>query len=143
MKKILLIAMISFTGLVSANMTELTPIASKTLESKSVNFFKKIQINEYITDTNGTTWHIYGWVDVSISWSGPKINHYDVHMVGGSHHYHFQGKITQEQSSNGDVKNIIDGVLIEEERGTVVEIDSNLESVLYQLNDGVIKNNPE
>ncbi|WP_294221136.1 MULTISPECIES: hypothetical protein [Chryseobacterium] len=143
MKKILLTAMIGFAGLVTANTTGFTSNFSKTLESKSVNFFKKIKIDEYITDTNGTSWHIYGWVDVSVGWSGPKINHYDIHMVGGGHHYHFQGKIMQEQGANGDIKNTIDGTLTDDEKGTKIEIDNNLQNVLYQLNDNVIKNNPE
>lgn len=142
MKKILLCAMIGFTTLVSANVSNLTPVDSKIVNSQSDNLFKKIKIDETITDTNGTSWHIYGWVDVSIGWSGPKINSYDIHMVGGGQHYHFQGRIIQEGTGNGDIKNTIDGTLTDE-KGGIVEIDGNIKTLLYQLNDKVIKSNPE
>ncbi|WP_294201398.1 hypothetical protein [uncultured Chryseobacterium sp.] len=49
----------------------------------------------------------------------------------------------QEQGANGDIKNTIDGTLTDDEKGTKIEIDNNLQNVLYQLNDNVIKNNPE
>ncbi|SMP35660.1 hypothetical protein [Chryseobacterium profundimaris] len=139
MKKILLAALISVAGMANANMIEPT-LTSTTSNSELENSLKRIKIDEYVTDVSGTTWHIYGWVDVSIGWSGPKINHYDIHMVGGGHHYHFQGKVAQEKQSDGSIKNSFDGVLTEND--SPVEVDSNIENLLYQLNDNVIKNNP-
>ncbi|WPO84086.1 hypothetical protein SD427_07065 [Chryseobacterium sp. JJR-5R] len=143
MKKCFLAAVIGFTGLVSANVPEIKSDVSEVEDSQTIHLFKRIKIDETITDTHGTQWHIYGWVDVSISWSGPKINHYDVHMTGGGYHYHFQGKVVREELKDGTIRNTIDGSLTDEDSGTEVAIDSNIKTLLYQLNENVIRNNPE
>jgi len=143
MKKCFLAAMIGFTGLLSANVPEIKAAVSEVGNSQDSHIFKRIKIDETITDTHGTQWHIYGWVDVSVSWSGPKINHYDVHMTGGGHHHHFQGKVVREEVKDGTIRNTVDGSLTDEDSGTEVAIDSNIKTLLYQLNENVIRNNPE
>ncbi|WP_027379927.1 hypothetical protein [Chryseobacterium daeguense] len=143
MKKVLLLAAFSVAGIASANIQELPSIVSTTEASQSDYLLKKIKIDEYITDTSGTTWHIYGWVDVSIGWSGPRINSYDVHMVGGGHHYHFVGKVSREKTPEGSVITGMEGSVTDEDTGGNVEIDSNIKALIFELDNNVTANNPD
>lgn len=118
---------------VSFNQTEIVNNQAEAL--------KRIKVNEYIKDTKGNTWHIYGWVDVSIGWGGVEIVDYDIHMVSGNTHYHFQGRIASQRDEEGGVRYTLSGNLTDVNSGTEVEIDDNIKSVLYNLHESIIRNN--
>lgn len=137
MKKLLfgLIATVLFGLNVEAN------VFNKTHENykfENVNSLKRIKVDTWIKDTNGLSWHVTGWVDVSIGFSGVSISDYDITLTGNGHSYHFQGKVKRTQLKNGEIKNVIDGILIENNK--TLEITEDIKSVLINCNEEIIKN---
>lgn len=62
---------------------------------------KKVNIDTYLTASNGCKFHVTGWVDVGIGWNGVTVNHYDINMDGQGNatngdpcgDYHFNGMV--------------------------------------------------
>lgn len=134
MKKILLLTTVLSVASLYANTTIPTPEKENYAAS---NAYKKIQLDYTIKDVNGTSWHIYGWVDVSIGLGGISINHYDVHLVGGGNHYHFVGKMATQGNGSTDIDGLLEDVINKK----TIDIDGDMKTLLIQINDDVIKNN--
>jgi len=55
----------------------------------------RVEIDEYITASNGCRFHVTGWVNVSL---GLTINHYNVDMEGPCGRFQFEGLVTSDES---------------------------------------------
>jgi hypothetical protein len=105
---------------------------------ENINSLKRIKVDTWVKDTKGQSWHVTGWVDVSIGFSGVSISDYDITLTGNGHSYHFQGKVKRTQLKNGEIENVIDGTLIENDK--TLEITEDIKSILINCNEEIMKN---
>ena len=83
-------------------------VASLSLISNAT-MAMKVQVDNWVTATNGCKFHVTGWVDVGISWNGIHVNHYDIDMDGQGNatngdpcgDYHFNGMVAPD--GNGGI----------------------------------------
>lgn len=89
------------------------------------------QIDRYITADNGCRFHVTGWVEFSVSWSGVRVSDYDVTMDGPCGRFRFEGLV----SSDGNGTTITAAKLYNLDTEKVEDVASSpfLGSVVVQL----------
>lgn len=141
MKKFFLSAVCLLTYATGANANEISICNFDTVfkEVKS-DFFKRIWINETVTDTNGNVWHFEGYIDVSFGWGGVSINSYNVLVTCNGNSWHFVGKVHSEPNSDGSISNKISGTLTNKSNNETVPMDDSFKEILIKLNNSVLNN---
>ena len=117
-------------------------ITTNSCESIELLKPKRIQVDEWVKDSQGNNWHMTGWVEVSWSFSdGIQISSYDIWMTGPIK-VHFTGRVSRKDLGNGIIRNTISGTL-SDENNEIIQLDNNTKDIIYILNESIIKNNPQ
>lgn len=93
---------------------------------------KKVNVDIDIKDSQGRTWHVKGWVDVSLS--GVKAYNIDITDPNGNT-THFEGTVKSLPGGGFNVS----GTLTDE-NGNVIIITKDMEQFLIELTDYVQAN---
>lgn len=101
-------------------------ISFATLSFSSSNEIpeKRIEIDTYVTASNGCKFHVTGYVDVSFGWGGVSVDGYDITATGPCGDYHFEGLVAPPSGNNpngeitpSQVKEIVTNIVNENIRG--------------------------
>ncbi|MCC5946057.1 MAG: hypothetical protein JJT94_14100 [Bernardetiaceae bacterium] len=65
---------------------------------------KRIDINTRITASNGCEFHVTGWIDVSVGFSGISVDKYDIKATGPCGEFHFTSSAAPPDGNSQEVE---------------------------------------